>query len=312
MQIYSGPSGKFQTHVDIPHGAEQFGSLVISLPYLHVGGQLRVAHKGKETIIDWGQKEADKIQWAAFYSDCEHEVLEVKSGHRVTLTYNLYVRERVGGIIRHKPSVNSDVNGLSDKIKQLLRDPAFMSKGGVLGFYCQHAYAHTNQNSCSRLPYALKGVDAHIYSIFHHIGLETKIRPVMEELPEDDFGDEEDMITFTPEEAERLDKMLDGVIKIRPKGTTSLIEGEGSCRLIGSDLHELTLRTEGWGPYEVAEVCERTLDPFWSFVSFFYLEKMLIFVLASCRLLEVGVPRGCCLVQQARTERGGCDSFAVW
>ena len=106
MQIYFRPSGKFQIHVDTPRGSEQFGSLVISLPYPHVGGQLRVAHKGQETIIDWGQKEADKIQWAAFYSDCEHEVLEVKSGHRITLTYNLYVRERVGGIMRHKQSVN--------------------------------------------------------------------------------------------------------------------------------------------------------------------------------------------------------------
>jgi hypothetical protein len=35
------------------------------------------------------------IQWAAFYSDCEHEVKEVKTGHRITLAYRLYVHERV-------------------------------------------------------------------------------------------------------------------------------------------------------------------------------------------------------------------------
>jgi len=30
------------------------------------------------------------ISYAAFYGDVEHEVTEVKSGYRLTLTYNLY------------------------------------------------------------------------------------------------------------------------------------------------------------------------------------------------------------------------------
>ena len=48
-------------------------------------------HQGREQVFDWsGAKGRNSIQWAAFYSDCEHEVLEVLSGHRVTLTYNLY------------------------------------------------------------------------------------------------------------------------------------------------------------------------------------------------------------------------------
>lgn len=285
MQIYSGPSGKFQTHVDTPRGADQFGSLVISLPYPHVGGQLRVAHKGQETITDWGQKEADKIRWAAFYSDCEHEVLEVKKGHRITLTYNLYVRERVGGIIRHKQSVSSDAGGLSDKVKRLLRDPAFMTEGGMLGFYCQHAYAHTNRDLSSRLPYALKGVDAHIYSIFHHMGLEVKIRPVMEELHEEDFSDhedfsdEEDEGTAAPEELEAQRSMFDETLKNRQKDIPLLKEGEGGGRLIGSDLHEITLDADGYERYPLAEVCDRMLDLFCSFLPFLCLEKKLTEVL---------------------------------
>ena len=261
MQIYSGPSGKFQTHVDTPRGAEQFGSLVISLPYPHVGGQLRVAHKGQETIIDWGQKEADQIHWAAFYSDCEHEVLEVKSGHRITLTYNLYVRERVGGIMRHKQSVDSDVCGLSSKVKDLLRDPAFMTKGGMLGFYCQHAYAHTNRDVSRHLPYALKGVDAHIFSIFHHIGLETKIRPVMEGIPEEEFpdGDEEDESSFVPEEPGTPDNMLDEIPKDQQEDVTFIETVVGSGRLIGSDFHAIVLDAEGYEPFDITGVCEKML-----------------------------------------------------
>lgn len=42
--------------------------------------------------FDWGNN-TQSIQFAAFYSDVEHEVLEVHSGHRVTLTYNLYAGE---------------------------------------------------------------------------------------------------------------------------------------------------------------------------------------------------------------------------
>ena len=48
-----------------------------------------VRHNGREVKFDWSG-DSDEIQWAAFYSDCEHEVLPVTSGHRVTLTYNLY------------------------------------------------------------------------------------------------------------------------------------------------------------------------------------------------------------------------------
>ena len=49
-----------------------------------------MAHQGQETICDWSAEKGEAIKWAAFYSDCEHEVLEVISGHRITLTYNLY------------------------------------------------------------------------------------------------------------------------------------------------------------------------------------------------------------------------------
>lgn len=48
-----------------------------------------VRHNGREVKFDWSGDSKD-IQWAAFYSDCEHEVLPVTSGYRVTLTYNLY------------------------------------------------------------------------------------------------------------------------------------------------------------------------------------------------------------------------------
>lgn len=80
-QIYSGPSGKFRAHVDTPRSATQFGSLVVCLPHAHQGGSLRVAHGDQELTWDWGSDNPGVIKWAAFYSDCEHEVMEVTSGH---------------------------------------------------------------------------------------------------------------------------------------------------------------------------------------------------------------------------------------
>lgn len=52
---------------------------------------------------DWARSDSSEpaIQWAAFYSDCQHEVHQVQSGHRVTLTYNLYAvrgNGRLGGL----------------------------------------------------------------------------------------------------------------------------------------------------------------------------------------------------------------------
>lgn len=95
QQVYSAPSGRFKPHVDTPRSALQFGSLVVSLPTQYEGGFLKIRHKGEEVVFDWSNA-ADRISWAAFYSDCEHEVFEVTSGHRITLTYNLYAVRGAG------------------------------------------------------------------------------------------------------------------------------------------------------------------------------------------------------------------------
>lgn len=58
-----------------------------------IGGSLAVRHQNQEILHDWSQSPSSPpaIQWAAFYSDVKHEVLPVISGHRLTLTYNLFL-----------------------------------------------------------------------------------------------------------------------------------------------------------------------------------------------------------------------------
>ncbi|KAI9708275.1 MAG: hypothetical protein M1828_003011 [Chrysothrix sp. TS-e1954] len=182
LNIYSGPSSKFKSHVDTPRSDQQFGSLVVCLPSAHKGGELAVRHKGREIIFDWGGSKSC-IQWAAFYSDCEHEVWEVTQGHRVTLTYNLYLEHG-------QPQSLLDVQQISlyQPVKAILDTPNFMQKGGLLGVECEHAYPQNDESQTQLLPSRLKGADMAIYEVFKSVGLKCALRPVL-----DDTEQREDM-----------------------------------------------------------------------------------------------------------------------
>lgn len=71
-----------------------FGSLVLIFPTAHKGGSLIFRHHDEEWTFDSAaavsSAPAPSIGFVAFFSDVEHEVTPVESGHRVTLTYNLY------------------------------------------------------------------------------------------------------------------------------------------------------------------------------------------------------------------------------
>jgi len=122
------------------------GSLVICLPHPHqgwlgrphvvaiinlpLGGALAVRHRGQGLLFDWSSTKPNSIQWAAFFSGCEHEVLEVVEGHRVTLTYNLYWTS--GG-----PSLMAANLGALDQkslhfyeaLEELVKCPSFLPEG---------------------------------------------------------------------------------------------------------------------------------------------------------------------------------------
>ena len=77
----------------------------------------------------WSNDDASNIYWVAFYSDCEHEVFEVTSGHRVTLTYNLYIYEHLGSVVQSFPSADPTRYPLYKKISALLDSNDFMPEG---------------------------------------------------------------------------------------------------------------------------------------------------------------------------------------
>lgn len=88
-----------------------------------------MAHKGYTKYFDWSNTDAAAIQWAAFYSDCEHEVLPVTSGHRITLTYNLYMTQQIGAVLQTYPTADPSLSPLYNGAKEMLAQPNFMAKG---------------------------------------------------------------------------------------------------------------------------------------------------------------------------------------
>jgi hypothetical protein len=127
-QIYEGPSGMFKPHVDTPRSELQFGSLVVCLPSAHEDGQLHVRHQGHSTIFDWSN-DSSNIQWAAFYGDCEHEVAQVTSGYRITLTYNLYLRRGLGQMAGASATLDARQLPAYKEMKAALANPLFFPTG---------------------------------------------------------------------------------------------------------------------------------------------------------------------------------------
>ncbi|KAE8374846.1 hypothetical protein BDV26DRAFT_269247 [Aspergillus bertholletiae] len=185
LNVYSGPSGLFQSHVDTPRSIRQVGSLVVCLPAAFKGGNLLVRHQDKEVDFDWAPRSATAIQWAAFYSDCSHEIKRVTEGERLTLTYNLYVKEpeHVSTFIPTS-SVEPWTLPIYSQLDALFHNPQFFPNGGVIGIYCAHAYAHTSEDAEINVPRTLKGSDLVFYAVFKALGAKLKIRPVL-----DRYGD---------------------------------------------------------------------------------------------------------------------------
>lgn len=159
------------------------GSLVVVFPTPHSGGELVLRHGEKEWTFDGAShissQVSPSIAYIAFYSDVEHEVLKVTSGHRVTITYNLYLlpsktvdtQEPPVPIIRDV----SEATNFRGTLEAMLKDRDFLPKGGTLGFGLRYQYPVTYRTNMDNLKDRLKGSDAHIWNACSDLGLEPKL-----------------------------------------------------------------------------------------------------------------------------------------
>ena len=178
LNIY-GPGGHFRSHVDTPKSPEMIGSLVLCLPTQFTGGSLVLHHREKEVVFDWSSTPdhpPKRIKWAAFFGHIEHEILPVTSGHRVTLTYNLYI-ENSEKLMPALSQYSPEFTAFKQQFVRTLSNPHFMRTGGILGFRCQHAYIFKTLNKEQLLPLMLKGVDYSIFMEVQSLGIPVVVKP---------------------------------------------------------------------------------------------------------------------------------------
>eukprot|EP00985_Skeletonema_marinoi_P008223 scaffold3687_cov123-Skeletonema_marinoi.AAC.1 len=148
--------GMFKKHKDTPRGDDMLGTLVICLPTLFEGGCMKVTH-GREVNkyfqryslphCSHGSAEAvdNRIEWCAFFSDVDHEILTVKEGIRVTAAYILRRKDNAPAseCIPRSLEGQEQADRVRDSFLLGLRDDRFLSNGGKIGCACIHQY--TNQ-----------------------------------------------------------------------------------------------------------------------------------------------------------------------
>ncbi|KAL1716871.1 hypothetical protein EV715DRAFT_292755 [Schizophyllum commune] len=182
----------FKPHKDTPRSERMFGSLVITFPTPHEGGALVLRENGREWTFDYAAEltgSSTKIAYVAFFGDIEHEVLPVTSGHRITLTYNLYFDGLPGGGARcdalpaFPRSVEDEDARLRVALQAFLQDSKLLPEGGYLAFGLRFMYPlqrDRKANLQDLLPH-LKGGDAMVVRVCQSLGLVGKLMLLYEE-----------------------------------------------------------------------------------------------------------------------------------
>jgi hypothetical protein len=196
-----GKGSFFKPHIDTPRGEKMFGSLVVVFPTPHEGGALFLRHRGQEWVFDSARELTTSyppsIGYVTFFSDVEHEVAPVMSGHRVTLTYNLYFDNGPGSSkdsasehLSLPPPVNK--NPFRESFQGLLENPEFLANGGTLAFGLRHVYpilerfnpsgddddddyGKKNPTPLEPIYGALKGSDAVVYQTARALGFQPML-----------------------------------------------------------------------------------------------------------------------------------------
>ena len=77
--------GFFKAHRDSEKEEVMLGTLIVQLPSVFI-----VRHGSATKTVEFdNERSPDEIIYAEHYSDCEHEITLLLSGHRLALIYNL-------------------------------------------------------------------------------------------------------------------------------------------------------------------------------------------------------------------------------
>jgi len=198
-----GEGAFFKSHKDTSRSPSMFGSLVVVFPTKHEGGTLKLRHGNNEWTFDSAKTPVQHpnplISYVAFYSDVEHEVTPVTSGHRVSLTWNLYFSAEPDNssvsLIHANPSSETEL-ALKDAFTRVLSYSNFLPKGGLLGFGLRQEYPLNPEDGLGNLIECLKGSDAIIQSVCRQLSLQTSLRVIYKDEKYGQFVMVNDLVDF--------------------------------------------------------------------------------------------------------------------
>lgn len=129
--------GFFLKHKDTEKEKGMFASLIINLPSEFTGGELEIEWNGESKWIDFSSHIFD-FGFAAFYTDCDHEVHPIKSGYRLSLVYNLVkINDESQLGLSSLPKAIDEISDILVKMKEYKIDKPFL-------YLLEHQYTPTN------------------------------------------------------------------------------------------------------------------------------------------------------------------------
>ncbi|MBK7954170.1 MAG: 2OG-Fe(II) oxygenase [Candidatus Accumulibacter sp.] len=150
----------FVSHRDTEKAPGMFATLVVVLPSIYSGGELCIRHRDREVCLDLSAPDPSEVAFAAFYTDCRHEVRPITAGCRLVLIYNLIRHGQ--GRPPEPPAYDAEVERVSDLLRRWAAESAAAERSspGKLIYPLEHAYTPAEIGFRS-----LKGADAAVASL---------------------------------------------------------------------------------------------------------------------------------------------------
>ncbi|CAF0812919.1 unnamed protein product, partial [Didymodactylos carnosus] len=111
----------FKCHRDSEKVNGMFGTLVIILPSCFNGGEFIIKHNNQEQIFDYSSPKSDHdYHYLVFYADCQHEILPITNGYRLSLVYNVVINKDKIHLCSEIPLPISDEENIQNVCQALI------------------------------------------------------------------------------------------------------------------------------------------------------------------------------------------------
>ena len=139
-----------------------FATIVVVLPSKYTGGAVRVAHGNLSETYDNTATSLLTTSVLAWYTDVEHEVKHITSGHRLALSFNVI---HTTTSLRPALSQSSVAARLRHVLLSWKQGESANELPSKLIYLLSHKYSQANLRGS-----ALKGADAHLVALLDNIG----------------------------------------------------------------------------------------------------------------------------------------------